>query len=233
MSLCYANEINTTQFVDKTKNSILLKDPFGNHYESVTQPGPYTGLYSTTQGDINKLPQFKGQKQGTAPWCWAAAASMMLYSHAIKKTPCQIVSESLKRDCCSWKTKILGDWKCWVGGDVSRTLTHYGIPSYTIPVLSQSPTQKAELVLNELQKGKPTTLILRRTTIPNSKGFWFHAVVAYGASHFEPNSKAPLELIVYDPLVGAVTVTPQELQAYRNNFDKNGAIYTWYSTIHL
>lgn len=212
----------------RSQTDLLLIDPFGGHYEKVTKAGPQQPMV----GDNVQVESFRGEKQGTAPWCWAAAASMMLYHKGIDQNSCQIVSRSLKRNCCSWQSKFLGDWACWKGGSVQTALSSYGVDTQTLSNLSKN--EKIASVLDELLNGRPTTLLMENTKFVNRPGqHAFHAIVAYGAKNLPGTSTKPLELVLYDPLTGVTSLPTEQLFKYRNNWEKGANSYRWHSLIRL
>jgi len=220
--------LETNHLVVETPHSILLKDPFGGHYEEIINIGA-----RILQGDNLKIPAFQGKKQGTAPWCWAASAAMMLYHTGLKKDPCTIASEYLRQDCCSWTSKLLGKWDCWKGGDVAGALRHYGMPTQTFRKSHHNAKQKEELVINELKKGKPSTLLLECTNFKDGPGrYKYHAVVVYGASNLNshPNS---LKFLIYDPLTGPTATPVATLDSYKNDHNRGACSYRWHSTLIL
>jgi hypothetical protein len=212
----------------RSQTALLLIDPFGGHYEKVTRIGPQQVMV----GDSMQIKNFRGEKQGTAPWCWAAAASMMLYHKGIDQNACQIVSRALKRNCCSWQSKFLGDWACWKGGSVQSALSSYGIPSQTLSNLSKN--EKIARVLDELVQGRPTTLLMENTRFVNRPNQHpYHVIVAYGAKNLPGTSNKPLEIILYDPLTGVASLPIEQITNYRNDWEKDADTYRWHSLIQL
>jgi len=214
----------TSPLYSQSGTAILLKDPFGGHYEKVIK----TACSSPHLGDTLQIPNFRGKKQGTAPWCWAAAASMMIYHKGIDQNPCQVVSRTLQKDCCSWRSKLLGDWKCWKGGSVQKALAAYGIPNSSaqgsLPALFQK-------ILQELQLGRPVTLILQNLQFRGRPGEHpLHAVVAYGAKNLPPSAK-PTELILFDPINGVHSVSEAGLSEYKNDWEKDSPLFELSSII--
>jgi len=218
---------SVSHLVEKTSTALLLKDPFGGHYEYITE----NFLPQPDQGDSVTIPNFKKANQGTAPWCWAACASMLLYNKGIKQSPCEIVSLSLGRTCCSLKSKILGDWECWEGGSVASALSSYGIKSTS---KTGSIPEMAREVLKQLHAGKPAALVVTNKNFYNRPGTYKnHTVIAYGANNLNNSPSEPLELVLYDPVCGVVTASLSQLENYKNDWEKGAPSYRWSNLIHM
>ena len=211
--------------------TLVLKDPFGGHFEAVTYPGPNANYQKENQkGDTNnsiKLEKFQGSTQGNAPWCWACCASMVLYHQGLKKTPCQIVTDTLNKNCCS----LFASPKCWTPGNVQYAINHYGIPTQTLHESSTPLKTKLLEVLHQLKKGQPTVLILLQLGKPAPNTAGAHSIVVYGIEGLYQKDPRKVKLIVYDPVCGSQKVEVTKLYAYTNG--THSPVYRWAQSIIL
>lgn len=203
-------------------DTLILKDPFGGHFEN------FTDLPSFSKGDQPssklQLPRFRGQDQGSAPWCWAACASMVLYHAGLKLKPCEIVSQTLNKNCCDFFMSP----SCYTPGNVQNALRMFQVYTATIP-MQPSLTEATRQVKKELQNGKPVIIVLRPQT--PSKGRTSHVIVIYGIEGLHQQVAENVKFVAYDPLTGGTKLRPRELLNYSNM--PNGYVYTWSSTVKI
>lgn len=230
-SQALASQNHTELPYSLSENTLLLKDPFGGHLESVVQSWPSRFFPAHPEGDTPssriKLPRFRGSTQGNAPWCWACCTAMVLYHQGIQKNPCQIVSETLGKNCCS----IFASPSCWTTGNLQGALLRYGIKTLTESQHHKTLAQKTADIIRELKKGLPTVLILREKSVPKPGRSGAHSIVAYGVEGLNQPNPRKLRLILYDPVVGSQKVRPAELLHYSNG--PQAPIYHWSSTVKI
>lgn len=214
------------------QDTLILKDPFGGHFESMVHPGPSPRLSppieeGDTSGSKIKLPRFRGSTQGNAPWCWACCTAMVLYHQSIQKTPCQIVSDTLGKNCCSF----FASTSCWTPGNLQTALLRYGIHTQTEFHPDSQLHQRTVDVVKELKKGLPVVLILLEKGTPQLGRSGAHSLVAYGVEGLHQPDPKKVRLILYDPVIGPHKVRPSNLLHYSNG--PQNPSYRWGATVKI
>jgi hypothetical protein len=151
--------------------------------------------------------EIKGLKydfQGSAPWCWASVAKMVLGYHGIKTKTCEVVSAQKGAKCCG-----LTPVKCWEGGNVVDALSLHNI-NYKFELLvdnEKTPlgNKVAERIIAMLRKGQVPILRLN-----NVASTGLNHVVAVKAAHDYENLKT-LKFEIYDPAEGKFKMLASEL----------------------
>jgi len=212
--------------------TLLLKDPFGGHFEKLVHPRfaakqPLPPEEGDNKSTKIKVPRFRGSDQGNAPWCWACCVSMILYHQGIEKSACQVVSDTLRKNCCS----LFAPPSCWTPGNLQAALLRYHIPTQTQFHYGQNLRRAAVELVRELRKGNPIALILQQKPPLKPGQTGSHSTVIYGVEGLYQPHPHKLKFIMYDPVIGPTKVTAKELLYYSNG--PQNPRYRWVASVKV